>query len=255
MKEADDIVNVWADNLHEEFNKISMLIEKYPYVGMDTEFPGFFVKSPPLNASEDIKYQVERENVNRMKLIQIGITLGDEEGKVPTPVCTWQFNFRFDISHDLQVADSIQLLKKAGIDFEKFNRDGIEVADFANLFFASGLLMNENVIWVTFQAGYDIAYLVKLVSAQPIPKTDAEFEEVVRIYFPHYYDVRFIMQSVLPVVGSLETLAREMGVVRSGSMHQAGSDSYVTLLTFYEVMKKHFNGKLINLRFRNRGCR
>ena len=63
------------------------------------------------------------------------------------------------------------------------------------------------------------------------------------------------MQSVVPVVGSLETLAKEMGVTRSGSMHQAGSDSYVTLLTFFAVMKKHFNGKLVNQRFRNRCCR
>ena len=252
---ADDIINVWAENLEEEITRISMLLEKYHYVGMDTEFPGFFIKSPPLSSNEDKKYEIERENVNRMKLIQIGITLGDDDGNVPTPICTWQFNFRFDITHDIQVAESIQLLKKAGIDFDKFNRDGIEVSDFANLFYASGLLMNEHVIWITFQAGYDLAYLVKLVSAQSLPKTNAEYEEVVKIYFPHYYDVRYIMQSVVPVVGSLETLAKEMGVVRYGSMHQAGSDSYVTLLTFYAVMTKHFNGKLINARFRNRGCR
>jgi len=224
-------------------------------VGMDTEFPGFFVKSPPLNATESVKYQTERENVNRMKLIQIGITLGDDEGNVPSPICTWQFNFRFDVSHDISMADSIQLLRKAGIDFEKFNNEGIEVADFVSVFYASGLLMNERVVWVTFQAGYDIAYLTKIVSGQPIPKTDTEYEEVVRVYFPHYYDVRFIMMSVLPVVGSLESLGKDFGVSRSGTMHQAGSDSYVTLLSFYAAMKKHFHGILLNPRFRNRGCR
>jgi CCR4-NOT transcription complex subunit 7/8 len=35
-----------------------------------------------------------------MKWIQIGITLSDENGKLPEPVSTWQFNFNFDIDND-----------------------------------------------------------------------------------------------------------------------------------------------------------
>lgn len=30
------------------------------------------------------------------KIIQVGLTIADEDGQVPYPICTWQFNFRFD---------------------------------------------------------------------------------------------------------------------------------------------------------------
>ena len=255
MGDADDIIDVWASNLDAEMEKISKLIERYHFVGMDTEFSGFFFPSLPMNATAEEKYQRERENVNRMKLIQIGITLGDDEGNIPTPICTWQFNFRFNITNDMQTSESMKLLKEAGIDFDRFERDGIEMSDFVAQFFGSGLIMNDKVIWITFQAGYDIAYLVKLVSAQPLPKTDADYERVVSIYFPHYYDLRYIMQQVFPNVGSLQNLAKDLNVTRSGTMHQAGSDSYVTLLAYYQAMEKHFNGSLIIERYRNKGIK
>lgn len=38
-----------------------------------------------------------RENVNNLKLIQLGITLSSPEGEFPKPIGTWQFNFKFDL--------------------------------------------------------------------------------------------------------------------------------------------------------------
>lgn len=38
-----------------------------------------------------------RENVNNLKLIQLGITLSNNDGEFPKPTCTWQFNFRFNL--------------------------------------------------------------------------------------------------------------------------------------------------------------
>ncbi|EAY11150.1 CAF1 family ribonuclease containing protein [Trichomonas vaginalis G3] len=252
---SDDIIDVWDYNCEEEMHKISHLVEHFHFVGMDTEFSGFFIKSPPVTATPTVKYLTERENVNRMKLIQIGITLGDENGNIPKPICTWQFNLRFNIKNDMHTSDSINLLKQAGIDFDKFEKDGIEMADFVSMLIASGLVMNDRVIWITFQAGYDIAYLVKLLSAQPLPKTEAEFEKVTRLYFPHYYDLRYIMQQTIHNVGSLQNVAKDFDVVRSGTMHQAGSDSYVTLLSYYKAMAKHFGGVLLNERYRNKGLK
>lgn len=38
-----------------------------------------------------------RENVNNLKLIQLGITLSTCDGDFPKPIGTWQFNFKFDL--------------------------------------------------------------------------------------------------------------------------------------------------------------
>ena len=39
-KKSEHIKEVYEDNLLEELNIISELIEEYNYIGMDTEFPG-----------------------------------------------------------------------------------------------------------------------------------------------------------------------------------------------------------------------
>jgi len=38
-----------------------------------------------------------RCNVDLLKIIQIGLTLSDEDGNYPQDVSTWQFNFHFSI--------------------------------------------------------------------------------------------------------------------------------------------------------------
>jgi CCR4-NOT transcription complex subunit 7/8 len=69
--------------------------------------------------------------VDRLKVIQIGITLSDENGKTPEPVSTWQFNFNFDVDTEEGAATSIQMLKDSGIDFVKLKRRGISPLYFA----------------------------------------------------------------------------------------------------------------------------
>jgi CCR4-NOT transcription complex subunit 7/8 len=58
-----------------------------------------------------------KHNVDFLKVIQIGISLSDENGKCPEPVSTWQFNFNFDIDVDPRAQSSIDMLKSSGIDF------------------------------------------------------------------------------------------------------------------------------------------
>jgi CCR4-NOT transcription complex subunit 7/8 len=36
-------------------------------------------------------------NVDNLKLIQVGITLSDNNGQLAPGICSWQFNLTFDI--------------------------------------------------------------------------------------------------------------------------------------------------------------
>jgi CCR4-NOT transcription complex subunit 7/8 len=92
-----EIRDVWASNLDEEMEKIRDSLEKYHYIAMDTEFPG--VVARPLGDVADMQYQTLRCNVDMLKLIQLGITLTDENGNFVENGCTcWQFNFKFSLS-------------------------------------------------------------------------------------------------------------------------------------------------------------
>lgn len=79
---------------------MSALIDDYPYLAMDTEFPGVVVEDITVQNEQHREYHRIKANVDILKIIQIGITLADENGKMPTPISTWQFNFDFDIDTD-----------------------------------------------------------------------------------------------------------------------------------------------------------
>jgi hypothetical protein len=74
------------------------LTVRLPCSVQDTEFPG--VVARPIGSfktSSDYHYQTMRCNVDLLKIIQIGLTLSDEDGNYPQDVSTWQFNFHFSV--------------------------------------------------------------------------------------------------------------------------------------------------------------
>lgn len=106
------IKDVWAHNLEEEFSSIRKLLPKYCYVAMDTEFPGVVARPiGDFKTTADYLYQLLRCNVDLLRIIQLGLSFFDEDGKTPTgPYTTWQFNFKFNLSEDMYAQDSIELL-------------------------------------------------------------------------------------------------------------------------------------------------
>ncbi len=60
--------------------------------------------------------------------------------------------------------DSIDLLARSGIDFGKHEEMGINVETFAELLISSGIVLNDEIKWISFHSGYDFGYLVKLLS-------------------------------------------------------------------------------------------
>ncbi|KAM1178074.1 hypothetical protein ACFX2G_017848 [Malus domestica] len=244
------IREVWSDNLEEEFKLIRSVVEEYQYVAMDTEFPGIVLRPVgTFKDSYDYHYQTLKANVDLLKLIQLGLTFSDEKGNLPTcgtdKHCVWQFNFRdFNPNEDVYASDSIELLSQSGMDFVKNNEKGVDASKFTELLMTSGVVLSDNVVWVTFHSGYDFGYLLKLLTGQSLPNTQVGFFKMIKVYFPTVYDIKHLMRFCNSLHGGLNKLAELLDVERIGISHQAGSDSLLTCSTFMKLKETFFDGSI-----------
>nr|KYP68685.1 putative CCR4-associated factor 1 isogeny 9 [Cajanus cajan] len=178
------IREVWGSNLESEFQLIGELIDRFPFISMDTEFPGVIFRP------------------------HVGLTLSDAAGNLPDVAgtrCIWEFNFRdFDAARDRYAPDSVALLRRQGIDFERNAAEGVDSSRFAELVMSSGLVCNDGVSWVTFHSAYDFGFCDTLY-------------------------------------GGLDRVARTLNVDRAvGKCHQAGSDSLLTWHAFQKIVDTYF---------------
>ncbi|OOF92111.1 hypothetical protein ASPCADRAFT_210517 [Aspergillus carbonarius ITEM 5010] len=277
------IRDVWSHNLAQEMAILRQFVEKYPYISMDTEFPGIVARPMGTFTNKaDYHYQTLRCNVDLLKMIQLGITLFSNEGEVPPPnatdangqplgnslvpaPCTWQFNFRFSLEEDMYAQESTAMLAKAGIDFSMHEKNGIDPFEFGALLISSGLVLLEDVHWVSFHSGYDFGYLMKIMLCKPLPENEEEFHKLLKIFFPSLYDIKYLMKhagrnqavndspltpaaaQILTNLGQksgLQDIADELGVKRVGIAHQAGSDSLVTGEIYWKMRQLVFNGNI-----------
>lgn len=242
------IREVWSDNLEEEIEIMRDTAEQYHWLAIDTEFPGVVARpTGPFRDNRSYYYQTMRCNVNLLKVIQIGFTFSDDKGKRP-PNSTWQFNFKFSVNEDLYAQDSIDFLRDCGIDFERHTSQGIDPAEFAMLMTTSGIVLNDEINWLSFHGSYDFGYLLRILSNQPLPQTEEPFFELLQTYFPSLYDIKHVLRSVNDARASSQTglnkLAEYLDVLRVGPCHQAGSDSYVTSSTFFALVERYFTGAI-----------
>ncbi|KAL1991662.1 hypothetical protein VTN49DRAFT_4970 [Thermomyces lanuginosus] len=277
------IRDVWKHNLAQEMATLRRLVERYPYISMDTEFPGIVARPiGTFTTKADYHYQTLRCNVDLLKMIQLGITLFSPEGELPpaTPTeangqgygnsgavapCTWQFNFKFSLEDDMYAQESTSMLAKAGIDFAMHEKNGIDPFDFGALLISSGLVLVDDVHWISFHSGYDFGYLMKIMLCKPLPEDEEEFHKLLKIFFPSLYDIKYLMKhagrnqavndspltpaaaQIIANLGQksgLQDIADELGVKRVGIAHQAGSDSLVTGEIYFKMRQVVFNGTI-----------
>ncbi|KAJ7278577.1 hypothetical protein O6H91_Y384100 [Diphasiastrum complanatum] len=243
------IREVWADNLEQEFERIREIVDLFPYLAMDTEFPGVVVRPVGLfKNSGEFHYQTLKANVDMLNLIQLGLTFSDENGNLPKcsstgEYCVWQFNFReFSLTEDMYAQDSIDLLRESGIDFKRNEERGIDSKLFGELLMSSGIVLNENVEWITFHSGYDFGYLLKLLTCQKLPSVETGFFDLLNLFFPTLYDIKYLMKFCSNLHGGLNRVAEKLEVERIGPCHQAGSDSLLTSCTYLKLKEGFFKG-------------
>ena len=237
ISDKTGIIEVYNDNFIKELKILSGLVENYNYIGMDTEFPGtvYSIK----NMCDDFYYKSLKTNVDNLKLIQLGITIMNEKGEYPKeyPYHTWQFNLEFDKNIEKFHPSSINLLKQSGIDFEKLKNKGINHKLFAQYLVISNLVLNPDIKWVSFQGSYDFGYLLKLLLGTDLPESEEEFINLLNLYFINYYDIRMLVKGYQNMQGGLNRLAEQLNVQRLGMIHQAGSDSMLTLDVYFKLIQ------------------
>ncbi|GJR55023.1 probable CCR4-associated factor 1 homolog 7 [Tanacetum coccineum] len=131
----------WA--FHGPWTSYLYIVDKYPYIAMDTEFP------------------------------DVVLLFFDKDVNLPTSgsdkPCIWQFNFReFNVNEDIFANDSIEMLKQCEIDFKKNSEMGIDANQFGELLMSFGVVLNDNIYRVIFQSGFDFGYLVNLLTRRVV---------------------------------------------------------------------------------------
>merc|ERR1712158_104292 len=85
---------------------------------------------------------------------------------------------------------------------------------------------------------------LNLLTNQNLPKTESEFFELLKLYFPNVYDVKYLMKSCKNLKGGLQEVADSLEVERIGPQHQAGSDSLLTGMAFFRMIEVYFEDDL-----------
>ncbi|KAL5053046.1 hypothetical protein RYX36_033728 [Vicia faba] len=251
MSKVKEVIirQVWAYNLEYEFNLIRQAIHQHPMVSMDTEFPGV-IHSPKIDRhclQPSDNYRYLKANVDALKLIQVGLTLTDFKGNLPDfgsiYSYIWEFNFcDFNVNHDPCNQDSIDMLRRQGIDFNRNFYYGVNSMRFADLMFTSGLIFNKSLMWVTFSSAYDFGYLVKILTRKNLPNRLEDFLKIVEVLFGNkVFDMKHMMKFCNFLHGGLERVANILNIGRMvGKSHQAGSDSLLTSQAFRKMIETCF---------------
>ena len=114
---------------------------------------------------------------------------------------------------------------------------GIPFELFGEYLISSGLIANENLYWVSFHGVYDFAYFLKYSTNLALPENELNFFDLLELYFPNYYDIRYLVRFNDEFRGSLSKLGQELNISRIGTTHQAGSDSLITSEIFFRLRK------------------
>ncbi|SCU92750.1 LAFA_0F12618g1_1 [Lachancea sp. 'fantastica'] len=245
--------DVWSNNLHAEFAQIRRLVAQYNVAAISTEFVGTIARPMGnFRSKNDYHYQTMRSNVDLLNPVQVGLSLSDSRGNKPeNGPSTWQFNFHFDVTQEMVSAESLELLKKSGINFERHQNLGVSAFEFAHLLTDSGLISSD-VTWVSYHAAYDFGFLVNMLMNNAMPNNKEDYVWWVHQFMTNFYDLNLINkfsqqqlqqnQKQKPPAPqhpqpTLEAMADEIGIPRFPLFSSTAGQSLLALLTFTHLFQ------------------
>lgn len=103
--------------------------------------------------------------------------------------------------------------------------------------------------------GICYAYLLKVLTTQDLPKDEKSFFDLLKVYFPTIYDIKYMTSLCDGHFGGLQRLADDLQCPRIGPEHQAGSDSLLTMTTYFALANAKFlsnkSGMIDDTKYRN----
>ncbi|KXJ06568.1 CCR4-NOT transcription complex subunit 7, partial [Exaiptasia diaphana] len=91
---------------------------------------------------------------------------------------------------------------------------------------------------------YDFGYLIKLLTAQNLASEESDFFDMLKLYFPNIYDVKYLMKSCKSLKGGLQEVSELLELERVGPQHQAGSDCLLTGNSFFKMREIFFGDNI-----------
>jgi CCR4-NOT transcription complex subunit 7/8 len=79
-----------------------------------------------------------------------------------------------------------------------------------------GLVLNDEVKWISFHGGFDFAYLIKMLNGTILPDEDTGFYGLMGAYFPSFYDIKCMIRDIDTLKNSgLSKIAADINVTKN----------------------------------------
>lgn len=128
--------------------------------------------------------------------------------------------------------------------FKNHKENGIEPKVFAEHMIASGMVLSDNLKWLTFHSKFDFGYLIKVLTNDKLPQKESDFLKFLSVLFPCVYDIKYLLRSCKNLKGDLQQIADELGLQCIGPQHQAGNDSWLTGMVYFKIRDVYFEGMI-----------
>ncbi|CAD7943773.1 unnamed protein product [Amoebophrya sp. A25] len=223
-----NVVNVYADNLEAIFKELENTDAYERFIGIEAFFPGLVLRPTiPVDSFLEHHYATLRSNVDCTNLIQLDLTIKKKTAS-PTEDTdqsassalykTFRFHFTYNLHNELYSVDAMRKLVEAG-SFQnptmQSKRNCVDSKRFAELFIASGLVMDDEICWIpiygtmisfdakietipdfkdrvakdinpaqVFRGLYDLAHVAQLLNGSCLPEKVDDFFKELDTYFP-----------------------------------------------------------------------